>query len=68
MAGPAWLFGKRVAQMLPVDEIGRAGDLDIDPGAVAQALRRIGVVKPVGGEDDRRIGKVGVEDGIAVGA
>jgi hypothetical protein len=54
--------------MLPVDEIGRAGDLDIDPGAVAQALRRIGVVKSVGGEDDRRIGKVGVEDGIAVGA
>ena len=65
---PARLFRQRVAEMLPVDEVGRAGDLDVDPFAVAQRLRRIGIIKAVGREDHRRVGKIRVEDRIDVGA
>ena len=54
LARPVRLFGKRIAEMLPVNEVGRARDLDVDPFAVAQRLRRISVIIAVGRVDHRR--------------
>jgi hypothetical protein len=58
---------KRVADMVPVNEVGGAGDLDVDPLAVAERLRRIGVIETVGRSDDGRIGEIAVEDRVHVG-
>ena len=59
---------KSVVEMLPVDEVQRTGDLDVDPSTVAQGLRRISVKESVRRLDDRRIRKIGVENGVGVGS
>jgi hypothetical protein len=63
---PRGLVRKRVAEELPVDEVERLRDLDVDPLSVAQRLGRIGIIAAVRREDDRGIGEVRVEDRIEV--
>src|SRR5689334_21542179 len=63
---PRGLLRKRVAEMLPADEVLRAGDLDIDPLAIAQRLSRVGVITAVRRLYDRRVGKILVEDRVHV--
>src|SRR5215211_4580424 len=65
-SGPGGLFRKRVAEMLPTDEVLRPRDLDVDPLAFAQSLSGVGVIIAVGREDQRRIGEILVEHGIEV--
>ncbi len=65
---PIRFLGKRVAEIFPGDEIGRAGDLDVDPRVVVQGLRRVSVIKTVRREDHRGVGKIAVKDRVEVEA
>ena len=58
---------KRVAEHVPVNEVGRARELDVDPMAVSLGLGRIAVIIAVGRADDRRIGEVRIENRIGIG-
>jgi hypothetical protein len=49
-----------------VQQVGRAGDLDVDPFAVAQRLGCISVIESVVGQNHGRVGKVGVQDRVGI--
>src|SRR4051812_24801296 len=57
-AGPTGFLGKRIAEQLPMNEVARSGELDVDPLTLAQRLRRIGVIETVVGADYGWVGKV----------
>ena len=66
-ARPGRLGRERVAEMLPRDEVARAGDLEVDPSAVALGLGGVGVMEAVRGAEDGGVGEVGVDDGVGEG-
>src|ERR1043165_6162262 len=66
IAGPVGFFGKGVTDMMPVDQICRPGDLNVDPTAISQSLGRIGVILAIGRPNHGRVGKILVEDRVAV--
>src|SRR5207237_9762104 len=63
---PIWLVRKRVAELLPMNQVGRTRDLDVDPVAVAQRLRRVSIIIAIVGVNDRGIREILVEDRIDV--
>ena len=63
---PDWLGGKRVAIILPVYEIRRARDLDVNPFALINSLRRIPIIDSVGRSDHGGVREVSVDHGIDI--